>query len=122
MATVIHHPLAHLTLVLHAHLPFVRHPEHEEFLEQDWLYEAITESYIPLLWMLEGLVRDGIDFRLTLSLSPPLVAMLDDALLRFNDLYDMLKSDGISGDWLAALEQKDNLFPRLDYRIYADRT
>lgn len=100
----------------------MRHPEHEEFLEQDWLYEAITESYIPLLWMLEGLVRDGIDFRLTLSLSPPLVAMLDDALLRFNDLYDMLKSDGISGDWLAALEQKDNLFPRLDYRIYADRT
>ncbi len=72
----------YLALVLHAHLPFVRHPEHEEFLEEDWLYEAITETYIPLLWVLEGLVRDRIDFRLTLSLSPPLVAMLDDDLLR----------------------------------------
>ncbi len=75
-------PLGYLALVLHAHLPFVRHPEHDDFLEEDWLYEAITETYIPLLWVLEGLVRDGIDFRLTLSLSPTLVTMLDDDLLR----------------------------------------
>jgi 1,4-alpha-glucan branching enzyme len=38
-----------LALVLHAHLPFVRHPEHEDFLEEDWLYEAISETYLPLL-------------------------------------------------------------------------
>ena len=31
--------------VLHAHLPFVRHPEYPEFLEEDWLFEAITETY-----------------------------------------------------------------------------
>ena len=35
----------YLSLVLHAHLPFVRHPEHERFLEEDWLFEAITETY-----------------------------------------------------------------------------
>ena len=75
-------PLGHLCLVLHAHLPFVRHPEHEEFLEEDWLYEAITETYIPLLWVFEGLVRDGIDFRLTMSLTPSLISMLNDDLLR----------------------------------------
>ena len=34
----------YLSLVLHAHLPYVRHPEYEEFLEEDWLYEAITET------------------------------------------------------------------------------
>src|SRR5512133_1435547 len=39
----------YLSLVLHAHLPFVRHPEHEDFLEEDWLYEAISETYLPLL-------------------------------------------------------------------------
>ena len=39
----------YLAMVLHAHLPFVRHPEFDEFLEEDWLYEAITETYIPLL-------------------------------------------------------------------------
>jgi 1,4-alpha-glucan branching enzyme len=82
LAALKHQPLGYLAPVLHAHLPFVRHPEHEDFLEEDWFYEAITETYIPLLWMLDGLVRDRIDFRLTLSLSPTLVAMLDDELLR----------------------------------------
>jgi len=38
----------YLSLVLHAHLPFVRHPEHEKFLEESWLFEGITETYLPL--------------------------------------------------------------------------
>jgi 1,4-alpha-glucan branching enzyme len=75
-------PNGYLSLVLHAHLPFVRHPEHEAFLEEDWLYEAITETYIPLLWVLEKLVDEGIDFRLTMTLTAPLVSMLNDELLR----------------------------------------
>ncbi len=72
----------YLALVLHAHLPYVRHPEHEDFLEEDWFYEAITETYIPLLNVFEGLVNDGVDFRLTLSLTPPLCAMFADELLQ----------------------------------------
>ena len=35
----------YLSLILHAHLPFVRHPEHEKFLEENWLFEAIIETY-----------------------------------------------------------------------------
>ncbi len=72
----------YLSLVLHAHLPFVRHPEHEDFLEEDWLYEAITETYIPLLWVMEGMAMEDVDFRLTMSMTPPLVSMLNDELLR----------------------------------------
>lgn len=72
----------YLALVLHGHLPYVRHPEHDEFLEEDWLFEAITETYIPLLRVFEGLVTDNVDFRLTLSLSPTLIAMLRDPLLQ----------------------------------------
>jgi 1,4-alpha-glucan branching enzyme len=72
----------YLCLVLHAHLPYIRHPEHEYFLEENWLYEAITETYIPLLEVFSRLLNDGIDFNLTVSLSPPLIEMLDDALLR----------------------------------------
>ncbi len=71
----------YLLLLLHAHLPFVRHPENEHCLEERWLYEAITETYIPLVQMLTKLVEDGIDFRLTLSLSPTLITMLKDDLL-----------------------------------------
>ncbi len=75
-----------IALVLHAHLPFVRHPESDYVLEEEWLYEAITETYIPLLKVFEGLQRDGIDFRLTMSLTPPLIAMLQDKLLQ--ERYD----------------------------------
>lgn len=69
-------------MVLHGHLPYVRHPEHEDFLEEDWLYEAITETYIPLLNVFEGLIKDKIDFRVTLGLSPTLITMLLDPLLQ----------------------------------------
>ena len=71
-----------LALILHAHLPFVRHPEYPEFLEEDWLYEAITETYIPLIEMMDGLLEDGVPFRLTMSITPPLCSMLMDPLLQ----------------------------------------
>lgn len=74
-------PRGYLALVLHAHLPYVRHPEHDHFLEEQWFFEAMTETYIPLVHVFEGLMRDGVDFRLTISLSPPLVAMMRDTLL-----------------------------------------
>jgi 1,4-alpha-glucan branching enzyme len=86
--------VGYLALVLHAHLPFVRHPESDYVLEEEWLYEAITETYVPLLMVFEGLKRDGIDFKLTMSMTPPLVAMLQDPLLQ--DRYD---------DYLATLEE-----------------
>jgi 1,4-alpha-glucan branching enzyme len=72
----------YLALVLHAHLPFVRHPEHERFLEETWLFEAITESYLPLLQLLQAWQRDRLKVRLTLTLTPTLCAMLQDPLLQ----------------------------------------
>src|SRR5262245_26456726 len=72
----------YLALVLHAHLPFVRHPEHERFLEEHWLYEAVVETYLPLIQVMEGWKRDGMDTRLTLTLSPTLCSMLTDPLLQ----------------------------------------
>lgn len=74
--------LGHLAFVLHAHLPFVRHPEHPEFLEEDWLFEALTETYLPLIQMLEDLERDRVDWHLTMSVTPTLAAMLSDPLLQ----------------------------------------
>ena len=72
----------YLALLLHAHLPFVRHPEYEHFLEEDWFYEAVTETYIPLIRIFEKLVEDKVDFRLTMTMSPPLISMLRDDVLR----------------------------------------
>jgi 1,4-alpha-glucan branching enzyme len=72
----------YLSIILHAHLPFVRHPEHEKFLEESWLFEAVTETYLPLIQILEGWQRDQVEARITFSLSPTLCAMLLDPLLR----------------------------------------
>src|SRR3954447_10274168 len=75
-------PLGYLCLALHAHLPYVRHPEYEDFLEEDWLYEAMTETYIPLLEVFEGLQRDRGGWRLTMSGTPTPAAMLSGPLLQ----------------------------------------
>src|SRR5882724_9557448 len=98
-----------LALILHAHLPFVRHPEHEHFLEEDWFFEAMTESYIPLLRMMQRLVDDLVPFKLAISITPTLCAMLQDKLLceRYMRHLDLLID-------LAARERKRNRkHPRL---------
>ena len=71
-----------LALILHAHLPWVRHPEHERFLEESWLFEATVETYVPLLQLLARWQADGVQPHLTLSVSPTLCAMLRDSLLQ----------------------------------------
>ncbi|MGR9051967.1 MAG: glycoside hydrolase family 57 protein [Gammaproteobacteria bacterium] len=72
----------YLALVLHAHLPYVRHPELDGCFEENWLFEALTECYVPLIDLFDRLAEDRVDFRLTLSVSPTLMAMLNDELLR----------------------------------------
>lgn len=74
--------IGYLSIVLHAHLPYVHHPEHDSFFEENWLFEAITECYLPLIAMLDRLQHDEIPYRLTLSLSPTLITMLQDELLQ----------------------------------------
>jgi 1,4-alpha-glucan branching enzyme len=59
----------------------VRHPEWDNFLEEQWLFEAVVETYAPLVLMLEELRREHIPARLTMTLSPTLLMMLDDELL-----------------------------------------
>ena len=85
-------PKGYLALVLHAHLPYVRHIEYEDCLEEKWLFEAITETYIPLLHALEKLSNEGVPYRLTMSFSPTLLTMLSDELLQFRYQRHLEKS------------------------------
>jgi 1,4-alpha-glucan branching enzyme len=95
----------YLCLVLHAHLPFVRHPEHEHFLEENWLFEAITESYLPLIQVMDGWLRDGMNTRLTMTLSPTVCSMLLDPLLRdryerhLNGLRELIEKELLRTYW-----------------------
>lgn len=71
-----------LGIILHAHLPYVRHIDYPRFLEEDWLFESISETYLPMLRMFHRLRREHIPFHLTLTLSPTLCAMLSDVALQ----------------------------------------
>lgn len=66
----------YLSMVLHTHLPYVNHPENDNYIEEEWLYEAITECYLPLLKYFNLLVEEKIKFCITMSLTPPLLEML----------------------------------------------
>ena len=68
-------------LLLHAHLPFVREPEYDRFLEENWFFEAMAETYLPIIQMLRRLQEKGVPGTLNLSVSSALLAMLTDSLL-----------------------------------------
>src|SRR5712691_8186348 len=99
-----------IAFVLHAHLPWVRHPAEDEALAERWLFATITGTCIPLLETLDALDRDRVPVRLTLSLSPTLLGMLADPPLR-ERYVDHL-------DRLVELAEKENRRTRPDARIH----
>jgi len=70
-----------LAFHLHAHLPFIKHPEHPSFLEERWYFDAIVDTYVPLFTRFEDLYRSGVPFRLSMTLSPSLLSMFADPFL-----------------------------------------
>jgi len=68
-------------LVLHSHLPFVKHPEYEYFLEEHWFYEAVSETYLPTLRYMKQMEDEGVNFRFATSVTPPLAEMMSDQML-----------------------------------------
>ncbi|MFN8528929.1 MAG: 1,4-alpha-glucan branching protein domain-containing protein [Anaerolineae bacterium] len=66
--------------MLHSHLPYARlagrWPHGEE-----WIHEAMMETYIPLLETLYNLRDEGVHYRLTLGITPVLAEQLADPLV-----------------------------------------
>ena len=70
--------LGRLAIVLHAHLPYVRKNE-KNSLEEDWLFQAILECYIPLLQVIESSRnKNSSNTKLTISLSPTLLSLFQN--------------------------------------------
>ncbi|MCX5791376.1 MAG: DUF1957 domain-containing protein [Elusimicrobia bacterium] len=67
-----------LMFVLHAHLPYVNHPADSSFLEENWFFEAVAETYVPIISSLERLAAEGIRPGIAISISPTLGAMLEN--------------------------------------------
>lgn len=72
-----------LCFVLHGHMPYVRQAGRWPFGEE-WLYEAMAETYAPLAQMLERLAAEGVSAGLTLSFTPILLEQLSDAYIQKN--------------------------------------
>ncbi len=68
------------TFVLHSHLPYARQagmwPHGEE-----WVHEAMAETYLPLLDALYDLRDEGVPYRLTIGITPILAEQLGDPLI-----------------------------------------
>ncbi len=110
-------PPGYIALILHAHLPFVRHPEHRDHLEERWLFEALAGSYLPLVAALGRLARDGVACRVTLSLSPTLVEMLGDPLLRARFDDHLARMDRLGRRELARLDDDDPYGPAARFHV-----
>ncbi len=106
----------YLALVFHAHLPFVRHPEYPDFLEENWFYEAVTETYIPLLKIFQQLVEDGVKYRVTINLSPPLLSMFKDSLLqqrylkKIENLIELAEKELERTRWMPEFHDLANMY------------
>jgi 1,4-alpha-glucan branching enzyme len=104
--------LGAFTFVLHSHLPYCRRagrwPHGEE-----WLHEGASETYLPLLNALYDLKEEGVEFRLTIGLTPVLTEQLADPLvLEHLEMYLDEKIAAAKGDverW-----KKEGL-PHLEY-------
>jgi len=69
------------TFVLHSHLPYCRlagrWPHGEE-----WIHQALAETYVPFLCAMYDLREEQVPFRLTISLTPVLTEQLADKDIR----------------------------------------
>ncbi len=99
------------TLVLHSHLPYVHHPGYEYFLEEHWLFEAISETYIPLLMTLKELERENVYTRITTSVTPPLAEMLDNEDLNRKYLNYLDKLIELAGKEIERTKNDKNFSP-----------
>jgi len=86
------------SIVLNAHVPWVRHPEVPHCLEEDWLHSTVVETHLPLLESLFRLRREEVPFRFTVNLSPTLLAMWQDPTLKARTLAYLDRTLALCGD------------------------
>ena len=71
----------YISLVLHTHMPYVR--KNGTFpVGEDWLYQVMSNTYLPLLGMLAQLEHEGLSSCLSLTLTPVLCEQLSDPYLQ----------------------------------------
>lgn len=103
------------TFVLHSHLPYARlagrWPHGEE-----WIHEAASETYVPLLEVLYDLREAAVPYKLTLGVTPVLCEQLADATVQehFEEyLHDKIAAAERDMDYYAPSSQHGEQEPHL---------
>jgi 1,4-alpha-glucan branching enzyme len=89
-----------------------RNYQHGDGLVQRGLKQAARELLLAQSSDWAFIMKTG-------TMVPYAVKRTKDHCLRFNRLYDQIKSGRIDEPWLASLEWRDNIFPDVNYHYYA---
>lgn len=109
----------YVSIILHTHMPFVRNPDVEDALEERWLFEAINESYLPLIMIFDDLLKEGVNFKITMSISPPLMEMLEDEYI--NDRFKKYLTQSIELAQKEIKRTKDDIELNKMAKFYYER-
>ena len=72
-----------LVLTIVGHKGYISHENENPYaLQNDILFGAISQTYLPLINMMHRLEDDGVDFKLAVVLSPSLCSLLDDEMIK----------------------------------------
>lgn len=105
-------PQGYFSFVLHSHLPYVRKggrwPHGEEMI-----FEAMAETYIPLLNAVYELKAEGIEPKLTIGLTPILLEQLNDKYI--NKEFEVYLKERLA---LGAVDKKLFIKQRDEHKQY----
>ncbi|ASJ09977.1 1,4-alpha-glucan branching protein [Thermococcus sp. P6] len=105
----------YFTFVLHTHLPYVRKHGKWPFGEE-WLYEAMSETYLPLLMEFERLRSSGVRFQLVINVSPVLAEQLSDEYIKGEfERYLLRKIEAVEEDLKSGKYSEDAVRASLDH-------
>ena len=101
----------HLALVIYASHAYLRNTaEDADFSAQnDILFSAISETYLPLLDMLSRLEADGVESRIGLVLPPTLCTLLDDPQVQKQYIYSLDRRIALGDAEIKRLARKPEL-------------
>ena len=91
------------------------------------LHEAVEDVLVSVVQPPEGrelLLAQSSDWAFIMKTGTMVeyaIRRTKEHVLRFTRLHDQLRAGTIDRDWLAHVEARDNLFPEIDYRLWAPR-
>ena len=72
-----------LILTIVAHQPYIHHKDETEFaLQNDLLFNAISNTYLPLVNLFHKFEEQNTDFKLSMVFSPSLCSLLGDTMIQ----------------------------------------